>query len=277
MRKLHCDQAGHVNVQAFMELVDEAAGVLCLEARPDAARLQIVQARVSFKQELFEGDVVAVHSGIRKIDAQGMEVVHGIVHQPSGRLACVVETRIIGLDATGKPMAGIGPLPVPPDAPIGDWPSLPLARSPALPRVPGHPVAQAVTTGLSVVDSWDADDAGWLSMRATIDLCSTGARQYLATIGLSGARFLREKFTVAAVDYLVDIPQRPRLGCNLAVRSAYLSGGAKSIRFSHHIVDADDGTVYATVEIVGVMLDLTTHRSMEVPADVSQRLGTATA
>jgi hypothetical protein len=24
MRKLHCDQAGHVNVQVFMDLVDEA-------------------------------------------------------------------------------------------------------------------------------------------------------------------------------------------------------------------------------------------------------------
>lgn len=275
MRKLHCDQAGHVNVQVFMDLVDEAVGVLCLEAQKDAARLQIVQARVSFKQELFEGDVVTVHSGIQRAGPEGVDVVHGIVHQPSGRLACVVETRITGLDATGKPMTCIEPF-SPPGESISDWPSLPLARPPALPRVQSHPVQQAVTTGLSVVDAWDADHTGWLNMRAMIDLCSTGARQYLATIGLNGARFLREKITVAAVDYLIDIHQRPLLGCNLTVRSAYLSGSAKSIRFSHHIMDSDDGAVYATVEIVGVMLDLATHRSMEVPEDVRQRLGLAT-
>jgi acyl-CoA thioester hydrolase len=275
MRKLDCDQAGHVNVQVFMDLADEAVGVLCLQARPAADRLQIVQARVSFKQELFEGDVVAVHSGIRSVAAQGLEVVHGIVHQPSGLVACVLETRIAALDAEGQSAAASGLMP-PADS-IGDWPSLPPARPPSQPRVPGRPPEQAVTTVLSVVDAWDADASGCLTTRALVNLCSTGARQYLARIGLTGERFLREQITVAAVDYLVEIRQRPRLGCNLELRSAYLSGSAKSIRFSHHVMDADDGTVYATVEIVGVMLDLATHRSMEVPADVRQRLAPVTA
>lgn len=273
MRQLDCDQAGHVNVQVFMELVDEAVGVLCRQASADAARLQVVRARISFKQELFEGDVVTVHSGIQRVDPDGADVVHGIVHQPSGRLACVVETRIAALDASGRPAPLQEPLLLAPGEPAGDWPALPLARPPALPRAPSSPDRQAVSTSLSVVDAWDADRAGWLTMRSLIDLCSTGARQYLATLGLNGARFQRESITVAAVDYLIDVQQRPRLGSNLTVRSAYLSGSAKSLRFSHHVLDSDDGTAYATVEIVGVMLNLATHRSMEVPADVRQRLG----
>lgn len=276
MRRSDGDQAGHVNVQVFLDLVDDAVGVLCLEALPGAPRLQITRARVSFRQELFEGDVVGVHSGILRADAEGLDLVHGIVHQPSGRVACVVETRVAALDASGLPVAGAAALRVAQGEPVGDWPALPLARPPALPRAPQEPVAQAVATSLSVVDAWDADAAGFLSMRSMIDLCSTGARQYLATLGLTGPRFLRERITVAAVDYLLEVRQRPALGCNLTLRSAYLSGSAKSIRFVHHILGSDDGVVYATVEIVGVMLDLATHRSMEVPRDVRQRLGLAT-
>jgi acyl-CoA thioesterase FadM len=273
MRKNHCDQAGHVNVQVFMDLADDAVGVFCREALGDAPRLQIVKARISFKRELFEGDVVIVHSGLQRIDSEGMHVVHGIVQQPSGLLACVVETCLGRPDASVDPAASMT---APPGEVVADWPSLPLARPPSLPRPSASPLAQAVTTAVSVVDAWDADHTGRLGMRAMINLCSTGARQYLATVGLNGARFLREKITVAAVDYLIDVHRRPSLGCNLTMRSAFLSGSAKSIRFTHHLLDSDDGTAYATVEIVGVMLDLKTHRSMEIPGDVRQRLGLAT-
>jgi len=262
MRKSHCDQAGHVNVQVFMDLADEASTVLGLEAIGKDAALRITQARISFKRELFEGDVVAVHSGIRLVDGQQLEVVHGIVDQASGALACVLETRLRS-DA---------PIAIATAERVGDWPALPLARPPAAPRASAEPPADAVTTSLSVVDAWDADRSGCLSARAMVNLCSTGARCYLASIGLDGARFLREQITVAAVDYLIDIRERPPMGCGLAFRSAFLSGSAKSIRFSHHLVDGDNGTVYAVVEIVGVMLDLKTHRSMEIPGDVRQRL-----
>lgn len=47
------------------------------------------------------------------------------------------------------------------------------------------------------------------------------------------------------------------------------------IRFAHHVIDSDRGEVYATIEIVGVMLDLMTHRPMEVPQDVKLRIAVA--
>ena len=82
---------------------------------------------------------------------------------------------------------------------------------------------------------------------------------------------------MAAVDYAITLAQRLRLGQNLTLLSAPLSVSGKAIRFAHHVVDSDAGTVHATVEIVGVMLDLRTHRAGEVPADVRQRLETLLA
>jgi len=260
MRQQHCDQAGHVNVQVFMDMAAEAVEII-------GSDLHICQARISFKKELFKGDAVTVHSGIHRVDDQGLHIVHGIVQQPSGTLACVVETCVA---ATATPAA----------EPVQEWPSLPLARTPALPRPAARPDAQAAITGMTVVDAWDTDARGRFSLRALVNLCSVGARQYLGSIGLTGARFLAEQITVAAVDYLLELqqqpPQLPGLGSNLTLRSTFVSGSAKSIRFAHHLLDSDDGRVYATIEIVGVMLDLKTHRSMEVPADVRQRLGLAT-
>lgn len=223
--------------------------------------------------ELFAGDAVSVHSGIRGIDALGLDVVHGIVHQPSGQLACVVETRLAQLDVSGRArQSTIGDKSFR-NGEIGEWKALAKARAPAVPAAPDRPEAGAMTSCMAVVDSWDADADGWLQTRALIDMCSTGARQYLASIGLDGARFAREKITVAAIDYLIEIRQRPRLGNNLTLRSAYLSGSSKAIRFSHHVLDTDQNEVLATIEIVGVMLDLVKHRPMEVPQDVKHRLG----
>ena len=272
MRARDCDQAGHVNVQVFMDLADEATQALLADVPGDAPALQIAQVRIGFKRELFRGDLVTVHSGVRQVGAQGAELVHGIVHQASGALACTIETRLT--PATGAALAdpaaleGLQRL-------VQDWPGLPAARAPALPRAAAAPADNAVVTAMAVVDAWDCDAAGRLTLRALVNLCSTGARQYLATVGLTGARFLRDQITVAAVDYLIEITRRPALGSNLTLRSALLAGSAKSIRFTHHLVDSDDGTVYATVEIVGVMLDLAAHRSMEIPGDVKQRLGLA--
>jgi acyl-CoA thioesterase FadM len=273
MRAGDCDQAGHVNVRVFMELADEATWILLADALGGRAGLRIDQIRISFKRELFRGDVVTVHSGVRRADAQGVDVVHGIVHQPSGAVACVVETRLATEpDADGSTTAAhqaierLKPL-------AGEWPSLPPARAPAAPRAGANPGSGTVVTAVAVVDAWDCDASAHLSLRALVNLCSTGARQYLATIGLTGQRFLRERITVAAVDYLIDVARRPALGSNLTLRTAFLSGSAKSIRFAHHLVDSDTGTLYAVVEIVGVMLDLAAHRSMEIPADVKQRLG----
>lgn len=271
MKAEHGDQAGHVNVQVFLDLVDDAVGVMGQDAAPGAGRQHIVQARMTLKSELFCGDVVSVHSGVRTSDPMGQDLVHAIVHQPSGRLACVVETRLAALSPAGQP-AGQAAQPARPHQPLQDWPALPLARPLADPRAGPQPIATAIPTCLAVVDAWDADPAGWLQPRALVNLCSTGARQYLARIGLDAGRMAADAMTVAAVDYAIDIHQRPRLGCNLTLLSAPLAVSAKSIRFSHHLVDSQSGTVYATVEIVGVMLDLRSHRSMAVPADVRSRL-----
>lgn len=273
MRAGDCDQAGHVNVRVFMELADEATRILLAEAPGGGQGLQITQSRITFRRELFRGDVVTVHPGVRRVDEQGAEVVHGIVHQASGALACVVETRLTPGPGAGSGPAGHGAALEGLKPWASEWPSLPPARAPAAPRAGADPGAGAVVTAMAVVDAWDCDDSAHLSLRALVNLCSTGARQYLATLGLTGERFLRERITVAAVDYLIDVVQRPGLGRNVTLRSTFLSGSAKSIRFAHHLVDSDTGTLYAVVEIVGVMLDLASHRSTEIPADVKQRLG----
>jgi acyl-CoA thioesterase FadM len=259
-------------VQVFLALVDDAVAVVCRERAPDRAPLQVVQARVSFKSELFCGDVVRVHSGVIGIDTQGVDMVHGIFHQPSGRLACVVESRLAALDPSGLPLAPGWEVAPGDDLSGQAWPALPRARALVTPRAGRSPGAKSLQTCLAVVDAWDADDAGWLQTRALVNLCSTGARQYLAQIGLDAARFQRDQSTVAAIDYAIDLHRRPRLGCNLGMQTTHLAASGKSIRFAHHLVDSQGSDVYATVEIVGVMMDLVAHRSTEVPPDIRARL-----
>ncbi|WP_168201747.1 acyl-CoA thioesterase [Phreatobacter aquaticus] len=267
MRMDHCDQAGHVNVQVFLELVDDAIAALAGRSGLWAA-LKVIEARVQFKSELFCGDAVVVRSGVRQVSSESADIVHGLFHLASGRLAAVVETRC-GV-ASAADLAALGAL-------SEAWAVLPAARPPADPRPPGAPSSNAIESCRATIDAWDVDPDDNASMRGIIQLCSTGARQFLGAIGLDGLRFAREKITVAAVDYLVSLPIRPRLGQNVVLRTVPLGFSAKSMRFCHYILDADTGAVFGTVEIVGVMLDLATHQSTTIPTDVADTLKRLTA
>ncbi len=266
MRMEHCDQAGHVNVQVFLELVDDAVGAVAAQA---GVMLQVVEARVQFKSELFCGDAVVVRSGVRRVAVGMVDMVHGLFHMASGRLASIVETRCAVASGTAD-LSGLGSM-------VGSWASLPAARAAAEPRPPAALPSNAIESCRATIDAWDVDPNDQASLRGIIQLCSTGARQFLGAVGLDGLRLARDKITVAAVDYLVALPTRPRLGQNVVLRTVPLGFSAKSMRFCHYILDADTGVVFGTVEIVGVMLDLTTHQSCTIPPDVADTLKRLTA
>ena len=98
-----------------------------------------------------------------------------------------------------------------------------------------------------------------------------GERQRL--LGQLAAGFAHElRNAITGARLAIDLHRRPRLGCNLGMQTTHLGTSGKSIRFAHHLVDSQSGGVYATVEIVGVMLDLVAHRSIEVPPDIRARL-----
>ncbi len=230
-------------------------------------------ARVQFKSELFAGDSVAVRSFLRGAGPEGLAVTHAITRVPGGPAACIVETTAAPVGPDGRALPPPAGWQATGTAAATEWAGAAPPKPLAEPGVPAPSPAGAVETCREPIDTWDVDGDGLLSSRALVRWFSTGARQYLGTIGLDGARFAREQITVAAVDYEISIPVRPRQGANVVLRSAPLDVGAKSMRFFHHMTDADTGEVYATVLITGVMLDLKVRRSMEVPADVRERLG----
>ncbi len=274
MKGEHCDQAGHVNVQVFLDLADDGLAGMAetLGLAPADGRLRFTAARVQFKSELFAGDSVAVRSFVRDATPAGLTITHALTRVPGSPAAALVETTAQPVGADGRP----APLPAAWVAAgrqaMAEWAGAPPPKPLADPAMPATPPANAVETCRETIDTWDVDGDGLLSSRALVRWFSTGARQYLGTIGLDGARFARDQITVAAVDYAMSVPVRPRQGANVVLRSAPLDVGAKSMRFFHHMTDADTGEVYASVLITGVMLDLKVRRSMEVPADVRDRL-----
>lgn len=274
MKGEHCDQAGHVNVQVFLDLADDGlAGIgEALKLAEADCRLRFTAARVQFKSELFAGDSVSVRSFVRGVGSDGLQIAHAITRVPGGPATCVVETTAAPVGADGRARALPAAWKAAAEAAVADWAGAAPPKPLGEPGVPATPPANAVETCRETIDTWDVDGDGLLSSRAMIRWFSTGARQYLGTIGLDGARFARDQITVAAVDYAITVPARPRQGANIVLRSAPLDVGAKSMRFFHHMTDADTGEIYATVLITGVMLDLRIRRSMEVPADVRERL-----
>jgi len=274
-----CDQAGHVNVQVFADLADSALRVLGQTADPvDSTHpLRAQRLRISFRSELFSGDLVRVCSAVTSDDPDELRTTHVVVNESTGEIACVIEAGS-ALDSIGqRSPRETQTLRSRLSVASGTWEGLPGIKPPQGDRAALAPSERAIETCRETVDTWDADASSLMSARTLVRWCSTGARQFLAAIGLDGARFARDHCTVAAVDYLIDWPIQVSVGTNVLIRSALLDSSAKSMRFVHHLIDADRGEVMARIEIVGVMFDLNARRSMEIPSDVRNRLDSVRA
>lgn len=269
-----CDQAGHVNVQVFADLADSSLIALSEPDEPSdkAHRLRAQRLRISFRAELFAGDLVRVCSAVTSTTPQQVSTTHVVVNESTGEIACVMEAES-SLEAIRQhSQEAAHSLQLRLTARAGNWSGLPGIKPPQGDRAALIPSERSIETCRETVDTWDADRSGLMSARTLVRWCSTAARQFLAAIGLDGARFARDHCTVAAVDYLIDWPAQVNVGTNVLIRSALLDASAKSMRFVHYLMDADRGEVMARIEIVGVMFDLNARRSMEIPADVRVRL-----
>lgn len=274
-----CDQAGHVNVQVFADLADSALRALgqSAEAVDFTHPLRAQRLRISFRSELFSGDLVRVCSAVTSVDSNELRTTHIVVNEFTGEIACVIEAESalgsLGQRSPREAQSLRAQLSVVSRTREG----LPAIKPPQGDRAALSPSEQSIETCRETVDTWDADASSLMSARTLVRWCSTGARQFLAAIGLDGARFTRDHCTVAAVDYLIDWPIQVPVGTNVLIRSALLDSSAKSMRFVHHLMDADRLEVMARIEIVGVMFDLKARRSMEIPADVRSRLDSVRA
>jgi acyl-CoA thioester hydrolase len=103
----HCDHMGHMNIACYVAKLDEAnwslfhaIGLTPSYLRANPVGMAGVQRNISYKQELFPGDVVEVHSRVLEVRDKVVRLEHVMRNVETGEVAAVCELTAVHLDKT---------------------------------------------------------------------------------------------------------------------------------------------------------------------------------
>ena len=105
----HCDHMGHMNVMWYVHKFDEATWNLFAEAgitptylRKNHRGMAGVQQNITYKRELYAGDVVAVRSGVLDFRDKVMRFRHEMINLENAETAAVMELTAVHMDTVRR-------------------------------------------------------------------------------------------------------------------------------------------------------------------------------
>lgn len=101
----HCDHIGHMNIASYGAKFDEATWVLFCELgltpsylRSESHGMAAVQQVITYRKELFAGDVVEVRSQVLEVADRRLRFRHEMRNIETGELAATSEINGVHLD-----------------------------------------------------------------------------------------------------------------------------------------------------------------------------------
>ncbi len=105
----HCDHMGHMNVMWYVGKFDEATwhvfgwlGLTRTFLREHARAMAGVQQNITYKRELYAGDILTIRSGILEIRETVLRFVHEMSKNDTGELAAVTILTAVHMDSQAR-------------------------------------------------------------------------------------------------------------------------------------------------------------------------------
>jgi acyl-CoA thioester hydrolase len=102
---IHCDHIGHMNIASYGMKFDEAnwvffchIGLTPSYLRGERFGMAGVQQNISYKQELFAGDVIEIRTHVLEIADKRLQFRHDMHNLETGALAASAELTAVHLD-----------------------------------------------------------------------------------------------------------------------------------------------------------------------------------
>jgi acyl-CoA thioester hydrolase len=262
-----CDAFGHLNIAYYVERFADAAYELMRRRAPGTRwRTQTIATR--YLTELRAGDPIAISSGIIAIDAATLKIGHLASNGMGGATTTLAE-QVVSLDA--------------PDGEV--WAELRVSLGSyrvAWKEQGFEPVtlperSGSVSSGHNRVKTWEADEAGGLSLFGFVDRFSTANLINMNAAGMSSTYMRAEKRGFATFETRMELfLPLPVIGEGIAIKSGILDLGKSSVKIVHDMSLAQSGRRVARMYQAGVHFDLEARRSAPIPdalrAKASQQL-----
>ena len=101
----HCDHIGHMNIASYGAKFDEATWVLFCELgltpsylRSESHGMVAVQQTITYRKELFAGDVIEIRSQVLEVADRRLRFRHEMRNIETGELAATSEINGVHLD-----------------------------------------------------------------------------------------------------------------------------------------------------------------------------------
>jgi acyl-CoA thioester hydrolase len=101
----NCDHMGHMNVASYVAKFDEASWCLFFELglvpsylRGTQFGLAGVQQNITYRQELFPGDVMEVRSRMTEVSDQRFRYIHTMYNLERGEVAALCDLTVVHID-----------------------------------------------------------------------------------------------------------------------------------------------------------------------------------
>lgn len=250
-----CDENAHMNVQFYFKRFDEASCFFALAHGGDhLAGLPPVR-HVRYHSELAAARSTVIRSGIIGDGPMAGWVVHRMEEATTGRLAA---TAIEG-----------------PGAPVSDAIADDAEAAPALPRSidpslrPGKSEVEMLATGglvahRCIVTQGECDAKGRLTQQFHIARFTDGAPHVWDHSGINTGWLAEKGYGRVAVEMQIRHHNPAMAGDALILVSRAEAGGGKTIRLHHEIIRATDKAPIASGEVVGLVMDLKTRKSVRL-------------
>jgi acyl-CoA thioesterase FadM len=256
------DNVDHFTVAYYFERFADAAetllGAIGLgSSGPD--RCLTVDCYVRYLRELRVNDLMHIASGVITIERDGLVLGHKLFNSGTGELCSTVEQRVTGIDSTARM-----PLAMPArDAARArrvDWDGPPRERRPAPRDLDGFR-----ETVRDTVKPREVDVAGAAMMSAYVHRFSAANGHALAAFGMTPAYMRDDRRGFSTFEFQLEFAGELHAGDLVAVKSGLLHVGSSSVRIFHKLFNDRSGQLVATLDQLGVHLDLDARRPAPLP------------
>lgn len=226
-----------------------------------------VDAYVRYLRELRVGDLLHIESGVIGVDDGDIAMGHTLFDSAAGVPCATVELRTRHVELSSR-----AALPLSPEqrsaarAHLVAWDGPPRERRPT-------PTGEAgfVAGVREFVKPWEIDAYGQSAMAFYVHRFAAANGHAIAAFGMTPAYQRDQRRGFSTFEFQLEFLGDLRAGDPVVVRTGLLHVGTSSLRVFHRMANARTGALVATLDQLGVHLDMDARRPVPLPPDLRAR------
>ena len=252
-----CDDNDHMNVQFYFKRFDEAARFFAGMNGADMAGPLPRTRHVRYHSEQHAGGIARTRSAVIAEGRFAGHVVHVLDDIETGRIAATALESPGGFDARDHQVHEGG---VEQALPRG------LESAPAVPMRPAQMLSLGgFVSSRTIVQPMQCDAAGELLAQGFVGRLSDAAAHVWEVAGVGIGRLKALGYGRVALEMKLTHHRPAQAGEALLIHSRPIPQGGKTMQLHHEITRFTDGAPIATAQVVAVILDLKTRKSVAMP------------